>query len=63
MLVKEIIVVYSENHRKPINKKAGFLIVEGAGTYSYHSVLKEINRNCSPLLFLLTRDAGTLPVI
>jgi hypothetical protein len=34
----EIIAVYSENHRKPMNslQNVELLIVNGDGTYSYH---------------------------
>jgi hypothetical protein len=38
MLFKEIIAVYSENHKKPVNtlcgKNVGFLIIKAGGTYS-----------------------------
>jgi hypothetical protein len=34
MLFKEIIAVYAENHREPINIKYG--VVKIAGTYNYH---------------------------
>jgi hypothetical protein len=40
MLLKEIIPVYSENNRKHISTKCGFLIIKAAGTCSYHSALK-----------------------
>jgi hypothetical protein len=37
MLLKEIIVVYSENHTKPITeKKTALQMVKMAGTYNYH---------------------------
>jgi hypothetical protein len=39
MLFKEIIVVYSENHTKPIKtlpQNAELLIVKGDGAYGYH---------------------------
>jgi hypothetical protein len=46
MLFKEIIAVYSENQRKPINALCRqnavlrVLIAKSDGTYNYHSVLK-----------------------
>jgi hypothetical protein len=40
MLFKEIIVVYSENHTKPINTNSTLLTVEADGSYSYRSALK-----------------------
>jgi hypothetical protein len=52
MLFKEIIAVYIEGHRKPINTKMLYLwvsynssneellTVEAAGTYNYHWALK-----------------------
>jgi hypothetical protein len=39
-LFKKIIAVYSENDTKHINKNAALLIFKAAGTYSYHSSLK-----------------------
>jgi hypothetical protein len=36
---KEIITVYSENHKKHINTKEELLIIKVAGTYSYHEAL------------------------
>jgi predicted membrane-bound spermidine synthase len=43
MLFREITVVYSENHIKPILTKlrdAELLIVQAGETYSYHRALK-----------------------
>jgi hypothetical protein len=40
MLFKDIIAVYSENHKKPINTNAALLIVIVDGTYSYHLALE-----------------------
>jgi hypothetical protein len=44
MLFMEIIAVYSENHKKPINprygKNAEFLNFKVGGTNSYHCALK-----------------------
>jgi hypothetical protein len=44
MLFKEIIAVYSENHRKPINtafgQNAELLVIKAGGTHSYHLPLK-----------------------
>jgi hypothetical protein len=39
MLFKEIIAVYSENHKKPINANA-LLTVKADDSYSYRSALK-----------------------
>jgi hypothetical protein len=40
MLLREIIAVYSENHKKSISKLCGqnaeLLIIKSRGTYSYH---------------------------
>jgi hypothetical protein len=48
MLFREIIYVYSENHKKSINtlrkQNAELLTVKTAGKYSYHFVLKQCNR-------------------
>jgi hypothetical protein len=40
MLFKEIIYVYSENHRKSINNNAALLALKADGTYIYRSALK-----------------------
>jgi hypothetical protein len=40
-LLKEIIAVYPEISTRPTNKNADFLVVKAAGTYSYHSALKD----------------------
>jgi hypothetical protein len=40
MMFKEIIAVYAENRIEHISTKLKLLIVEVAGTYSYHSALK-----------------------
>jgi hypothetical protein len=40
MLFKDIIAVYTENHKRPINKNSHEIIVEAGGTYSYHGKLK-----------------------
>jgi len=39
-LFKEIITVYSENHKKPINTKYSITDCQAAGTYGYHSALE-----------------------
>jgi hypothetical protein len=39
MLFKTIIAVYGENHREPI-QNTELLLVNSAGTYSYHLALK-----------------------
>jgi hypothetical protein len=44
MLFKEIMAVYSENHKKPADTLCGqnaeLLSVKAGGTYNYHLVLK-----------------------
>jgi hypothetical protein len=44
MLFKEIMAVYSEHNKKPINtlngRNAELLNVKGGGTYDYYSALK-----------------------
>jgi hypothetical protein len=49
MLFKEIIIVYSENHTKPINtfcgedeeeEKTDLMIIKSGGAYGYHLALK-----------------------
>jgi hypothetical protein len=42
MLLREIIIVYSENHMEPINTKFRMLIKTG-GTYGYHWCLKRLS--------------------
>jgi hypothetical protein len=39
MLFKEIIVVYNENHAKPINTKCS-ITIKADGSYSYRSALE-----------------------
>jgi hypothetical protein len=39
-LFKEIITVYSENHKSPYIQNAELLIDKADGTYSYQSALK-----------------------
>jgi hypothetical protein len=42
MLFREMIAVYNENRKKPINRKdAALYIVKIAGTYNYHYALKD----------------------
>jgi hypothetical protein len=41
MMVKEIIIVYSETHKKLININADLLTVKAGGRYIYHSDLKD----------------------
>jgi hypothetical protein len=36
-----MILVYTENHTKPIIQNAELLIVKAGGTYSYHWALKK----------------------
>jgi hypothetical protein len=38
--LKDIIVVYNDNHEKPFIKNAEQLTVKAAGTYSYHPALE-----------------------
>jgi hypothetical protein len=39
-LFKEIIALYTDNHKEPINTKRRVMIIKVAGAYSYRSVLK-----------------------
>jgi hypothetical protein len=40
MLFKEIISVYSENYKKPINTKCRVIDFKGGGIYTFHCALK-----------------------
>jgi hypothetical protein len=39
-LFKEIIPLYTENHKEPINTKCRVMFIKVTGKYSYHSALK-----------------------
>jgi hypothetical protein len=45
MLFKETMSVYTQNHRKHINRNLDLSIVKGGGTYSYHWALKGYTHN------------------
>jgi hypothetical protein len=57
MLFKKIIVIYSENHVKPINtfcrQNVEVLTVKAGGTYSYQSTLKGLRSAIVQLIHIL----------